>query len=369
MHFLRHNVRRVVVKIGTNTLTARGKAIHTERVDALCAQIAALREQQIEVVIVSSGAIGLGMGLLGLERRPMDLPDLQACAALGQPLLMALWQRGLQPHALQCAQVLLTREDVRGRARHVAVRDTLERLLKLGTIPVINENDTVSADEIKFGDNDVLSALTASLLRADLLVILSTIPGLIDRQGSGAVVPVVEEITPAIRAMAGGAESATSVGGMITKIDAAAIARESGCATFIGAGDDPAILLHLAAGRAQGTVFLPAQLPLDARKRWIAFFAQPCGALHIDAGASAAIQHQGRSLLAGGIVRCDGAFHEGDVVNIHNPDGRVVARGLSHFDAGTVRSLLGRKSAEIRALLPNETRPEVVHRNSLVLIF
>jgi glutamate 5-kinase len=368
MRFLRHNARRVVVKIGTNTLTAEGKAIHSGRVAALGEQIAALREHNLDVVVVSSGAIGLGMGVLGLRQRPTDLPSLQACAAIGQPLLMGTWRDALAGHGIVPAQVLLTRDDVQGRRRHIAVRDTIERLLQLGTVPIINENDTVSADEIRFGDNDVLSALTASLIRADLLVILTTASGLIDRPGDGRLVPLVEAITPAIRAMAGGTDSPTAVGGMISKIEAADIATQSGCGVFIGSGEDPVVLLHLADGRAEGTFFLPRQLPLDARKRWIAFFGRAAGDISIDAGAERALREKGGSLLAKGVTACSGSFAEAAVVNVRNPAGRIVARGLSAFSSEELRDVIGCTSAEIRARQPGRRRCEVIHRDSMVLM-
>ncbi|MCC5834541.1 MAG: glutamate 5-kinase [Opitutales bacterium] len=368
MQFLSHNVRRVVVKIGTNTLTANGGGIDISRIETLTRQIAHLRKQGIEVVVVSSGAIGLGMGQLGLKKRPTDLTGLQACAAIGQPLLVSTWLNALKSHQITGAEVLLTREDVRGRQRHVAIRDTLERLLKLGVVPIINENDTVSAAEIKFGDNDVLSALVSSLIQADLLVILSTIPGLIDFKGTGAVVPLIPEITPEIRAMAGGTDSPTAVGGMISKVDAAEIAIQSGCGVFIGDGAHPSLLIDLAAGEAEGTFFVPRKLPMAARKRWIAFFQRPAGSIRIDAGAEEAIRKDGSSLLAKGVVLVEGEFEEGAVVAIESSSGRLLARGLAGFASRDMVTVAGKGSDEIRKAFPQRRRCEVVHRNSLVLV-
>jgi glutamate 5-kinase len=368
MQFLSANARRVVIKLGTNTLTSHGKAIHTERVNAVCEQVSMLRSLGLEVIIVSSGAIGLGMGRLGLDKRPRELSSLQACAAIGQPLLMSTWLKGLDKFDIPGAEVLLTREDVRGRNRHMAIRNTLERLLKIGVVPIVNENDTVSAEEIKFGDNDILSALVASLLKADLLVLLSTIPGLIDREGSGEVVAVIPEITAEIRAMAGGAESQTSVGGMISKIEAASIATQSGCGVFIGHGDDPGILSKLAAGNASGSFFLPRKWPMAARKRWIAFFEKPAGFVTVDEGAEKALRNDGRSLLAKGLTAVTGEFEEGRVLGIRNSRGIVFARGITGYDSSALKMVIGQDTSEIRKIFPHKRRFEVVHRNGFVLI-
>ncbi|HSH09595.1 MAG TPA: glutamate 5-kinase, partial [Oceanipulchritudo sp.] len=264
MQFLEANARRVVVKIGTNSITGIGGALLTERIDSLCEQIGALKQQGFEVLVISSGSIGMGVGRLALPGRPSDLTSLQACAAVGQSRLMEAWQKSLDKQGITAAQILLTREDVRGRRRHLAIRSTLEQLLDWGVVPVVNENDTVSADEIKFGDNDVLSALVASLVKADLLVILSTIPGLMKDWGRGDLIPVVNEITDEIRAMAGGALNERSTGGMVTKIEAAKLATQSGCGVFIGSASEPGILEQINSGTAQGTFFVPQALSLAA---------------------------------------------------------------------------------------------------------
>ncbi len=368
MDFLRQNARRIVVKLGTHTLTHADGGLNEARIHGLCDQIASLRRRGIEVVVVSSGAIGLGVGSLGLARRPADLASLQACAAVGQTILMQTWREGFRRHGIGVAQVLLTHEDVRSRNRHLNCRNTLERLLQLGVVPVVNENDTVSAREIKFGDNDMLSALTASLTRADLLVILSTIPGLLDRTGDGSLVPVVEEITPAVEAMAGGSDNPLATGGMVSKIAAAKVATRSGTAVYIGDGSDPQILLHLVSGRSRGTFFVPVSLSLDAKRRWVAFFESPGGTLHVDAGAAEALRHGGGSLLAKGMKRVDGRFAQGAVVTIAGPDGAVIARGIAQFSADELRAVAGLDSDAIRARLPGCKRTEAVHRNTLVLL-
>lgn len=368
MQFLEANARRIVIKIGTHSLTGPRGRFQTERIRDLCGQIASLRNNGFEVILVSSGAVGMGVGQIGLAQRPTDLTGLQACAAIGQSRLMEAWQAALEEFDITAAQVLLTREDVRGRRRHLAVRNTLERLLSYKVVPVVNENDTVSADEIKFGDNDILSALVASLLKADLLVILSTIPGLMEDQGKGALIPVVEEINDEIRAMAGDSENEHATGGMITKIEAALLATRSGCGVFIGGAAEPDILGKIQNGTASGTFFMPQALSLAARKRWIAFFEKPSGSLHLDPGAVEAVCERHSSLLAKGIVACRGDFAEGAVVTLHGPADTLLGRGIVTYDAQALTSILGEDSREIQDRFPDRSRFEVVHRDSLVLI-
>jgi glutamate 5-kinase len=368
MQFLEANARRIVIKIGTHSLTGPRGSFQTERIRDLCAQVSGLRDKGIEVIVISSGAVGMGVGCLGLPNRPTDLTGLQACAAIGQSRLMEAWQAALGQFDITAAQVLLTREDVRGRRRHLAVRNTLERLLSYGVVPVINENDTVSADEIKFGDNDVLSALVASLLKADLLVMLSTIPGLMEQQGKGALIPVVEAITDDIREMAGDSESEHATGGMVSKIEAAQLATRSGCGVFIGNATEPDILNKIHDGNAPGTFFMPQALSLAARKRWIAFFEKPSGSVHLDQGAVEAVLERNSSLLAKGITGCEGDFEEGSVVTLHAPSGAILGRGIVAYDAHTLSGILGENSTVIQERLPGRSRFEVVHRDSLVLI-
>lgn len=368
MQFLSANARRVVIKIGTNTLAEKGRGIHLHRLRDYALQIAGLKQSGLEVIVVSSGAIGLGMEKLSLDRRPKDISTLQACAAIGQPLLMSCWLEALEEARITGAEVLLTREDVRGRRRHLSVRQTLDRLLKLGIVPVVNENDTVSADEIKFGDNDILSALVASLMRVDLLMMLSTIPGLMNRRAGGELVAIIPDIDANIRAMAGGAESQTSVGGMISKIEAAAIATQSGCGVFIGQGNQASIIAELASGNATGSFFLPHKLPISARKRWIAFFERPSGKVMIDSGAEKALREDGRSLLAKGVTAIEGEFAEGDVIAICDPRKKPFARGISGFSSGDLQEILGTGSEDIRKVFPHRRRFEVVHRNGFVLL-
>ena len=364
--------RRVVVKLGTGVVTTGLGELDTARVTSVCGQIAALRARGTEVIIVSSGAVGLGMGALGLARRPKDVSKKQACAAIGQSRLMQTWQAGFTPHGLTVAQLLLTHEDLRARDRYLGIKRCLHQLVAYGTVPVINENDTVSAAEIqailRFGDNDMLSAMVASLVQAQYLVILSTAPGLIDLKGTGEVVPVVERITPEIEAMAGGTTSETATGGMISKIAAARLATRAGCGVFVASGSESEILAKLFCGRGPGTFFVPNGLPLEARKRWLAYFQRPTGTLRVNPRAIPALREQGRSLLAVGVTGADGRFAAGEIVNIAGPDGLVFARGKTAFGHAEIPAVAGRRSAELQAAYPARRHLEVVHRNNLVLL-
>lgn len=362
------HARRVVVKLGTGVLTSGVGQLNTERIAGICAQVAELRRQGSEVLVVSSGAVGLGMGALKLAKRPKEVHKKQACAAIGQSRLMQLWQEGFEAHGITVAQVLLTHDDLRVRARYLGVKEALHQLIDYGTVPVINENDTVSAAEIKFGDNDTLSAMVASLVEASHLFILSTAPGLIDMKGTGKIVPVVDRITPEIEAMAGGTTSETAVGGMISKISAAKVATKAGCGVFIASGAEPEVLTRLLAGRAPGTFFVPSGLRMHAKQRWLAYFQRPHGTVQVDSNAARALRNGGCSLLAVGVTGAEGAFSAGEVVNISGPDGAVFARGKCTFDSSEFPDLAGLKSEAMRKRYPGLKRLEVVHRNDLVLL-
>lgn len=352
-----NKAKRIVIKLGTGVLTTGIGNLNTDRINTLCDQINTLREKGIEVILVSSGAVGLGMGKLELEKRPKDLASLQACAAVGQSILINNWQQGFDPHGLTVAQILLTREDLRARHRHNAVFSTVERLLAHGTVPIVNENDTVSASEIKFGDNDTLSALVASVTNADLLFILSNIPGLIDMEGTGAVVPHVEAITPEIEAMAQGTKHTTSVGGMISKLSAAKIAHRAGCGVLIGSGSDPELFNKLLSGESVGTYFVPSSEPIKSHKRWIAIQDETAGSITVDSGAVDALVKEGKSLLAAGILSSDGDFVEGDVVQICADDGNIIAHGITHYAIERLASDAGDLETSV-----------VIHRDQLVLL-
>jgi glutamate 5-kinase len=351
------SVSRIVVKLGTGVLTDSRKRIDPDQLEQIVAQIAALRRAGKEVVLVTSGAVGAGMGALGFESRPTDLAEKQACAAVGQPLLMAAYEKLFGVHGLVVAQVLLTHDDLEHHERHLNARNTLVTLLAQGAVPIINENDAVSFTEIKFGDNDKLSALVASLLPADLLVMLTTVNGVIKDFGTknAKTIPVIEKIDAGIQGLAGGTASETAVGGMKSKIEAAKIVVRSGIPLVIASGKNKNALAQILDGQDEGTLFVARPNRLQGRKRWIAFFHHPKGTLFVDNGAKLALREKGKSLLPPGVTRCEGEFAAGDVVRIRDLDGMEFARGIARFDSGAVRE---RK-------LPKE---ELVHRDDLVIL-
>jgi glutamate 5-kinase len=362
------NAKRIVIKLGTGVLTTGIGDLDTARIDVLCAQVNTLRKRGIQVIIVSSGAVGLGMGKLSLKERPKDIATRQACAAVGQTILINTWQQSFDPHGLTVAQILLTREDLRARHRHNAVFNTIECLLSQGAVPIVNENDTVSAREIKFGDNDTLSALVASVTKADQLFILSNIPGLIDMKGSGNVVPYVEKMTPEIEAMAQGTEHTTSVGGMISKLSAAKIAHRAGCGVTIGSGEDCHLFNKLLAGESVGTYFEPSPDPIKSNKRWIAIQDHTFGTITVDAGAATAILHNGKSLLSAGITDSFGEFKVGDIIRIRTDDGTMIAHGIAALSAADLSAIMGLNPAAIKAAHPELHSSVIIHRDHLVLL-
>lgn len=351
------NISRVVVKVGTGVLTDARKQPDLAQMEQLAAQLAAQRQAGREVVLVTSGAVGAGMGALGFEKRPATLEELQACAAVGQSRLMATYEKLFSRFELTVGQVLLTHDDLEHHERHLNARHTLVTLLRHGVIPIINENDAVSITELKFGDNDKLSALVASLLPADLLVILTTVDGVVQDFGTpqARLLSTVDKVDERIEKMAGGTSSATAVGGMSSKIQAAKIVVRAGIPLVIASGRKKTILRRIVDGEEEGTLFVPQPNKLKGRKRWIAFFHHPKGTVTVDEGARKALREGGKSLLPPGIKACDGRFAVGDVVRICDPDGTEFARGLSRFS-----------SADIQA--GGLGRTEVIHRDDLVVL-
>jgi glutamate 5-kinase len=351
------NITRIVVKLGTGVLTDSRKQPDLAQMGRLVSQVANQRKSGKEVVLVSSGAVGAGMGALGHDRRPGDLAELQACAAVGQLRLMAIYEKLFAQFDLHVAQVLLTHDDLEHHERHLNARNTLVTLLRHGVVPIINENDAVSFTEIKFGDNDKLSALVASLLPADLLVILTTVDGVLENFGKAnpKPIPTIERIDSAIEQLAGGTTSATAVGGMASKVQAAKIVVRSGIPLVIASGRKAHSLARVVAGEQEGTLFVPQPNKLQGRKRWIAFFHHPKGALFVDDGAKKALREGGKSLLPPGVARCEGDFAPGEVVRICDLNGTEFARGIAGFGAADI------KSRQLR-------RVEVVHRDNLVIL-
>ncbi len=362
--------RRLVVKIGSALLVEEESgAIRRTWLDALADDVAALKTDGRDVLLVSSGAIAVGRRHLGLAAGSLKLEEKQAAAATGQIRLAHAYQESLARHGITVAQVLLTLGDTEERRRHLNARSTLAALLRLGTVPVINENDTVATAEIRFGDNDRLAARVAAMISADTLVLLSDIDGLYTadpRKDPGArLIPEVRELTPEIEGMAGEAPPGYSSGGMVTKLVAARIALGAGCRMAIANGRVLNPLSRLAEGAACSW-FLPSATPLTARKRWIAGALQPQGFITVDSGALRALK-AGKSLLPAGIVRVEGSFDRGDAVVVADLAGREVGRGLSAYSAADARAILGHKSGEIEALLGYRGRDEMIHRDDLVL--
>ncbi len=363
--------RRLIVKIGSALLVDEASGdIRRSWLEALVDDIARCRARGQEVLIVSSGAIAVGRRHLGLTDRALKLEEKQAAAATGQIRLAHAYQEALARHGLTVAQILLTPDDTEERRRHLNARATLEQLLALGAVPVINEHDTVATAEIRFGDNDRLAARVAQMISADTLVLLSDIDGLYTadpRKDAGAAhVAELHEITPEIEAMAGAAPAGYSSGGMITKLAAARIALAAGCRMAIARGDGLHPLAAIEAG-ARCTWFLAAAEPRTARKRWIAGMLNPLGALSVDDGAEAALR-RGGSLLPAGVVAVEGSFERGDAVAVRNAGGREVARGLSAYSSADARAIAGHKSGEIEAILGYRGRQEMIHRDDLVVI-
>lgn len=362
--------RRIVVKIGSALLVDKTTGdIHWAWLESLAADVARLMKDGREVLLVSSGAIALGRGRLGLPRRPLALEQSQAAAAVGQIALARAYSEILGAHGYIAAQVLLTLDDTEDRRRYLNARATLATLLERRAIPIINENDTVATTEIRYGDNDRLAARVATMIGADCLVLLSDIDGLYtappNQDPDARLIPVVERITPEIEAMAGGAGSELSRGGMKTKIDAGKIATDGGTAMVITLGKRLSPLSAISAGE-KATWFLPAADPVQARKKWIAGSLDARGLVRIDAGAARALR-SGKSLLPAGCTAVEGAFERGDTVRVVGPEGEDLAVGLIAFDAADARAILGRKTQEIEDILGYTGRKEMFHRDHLVM--
>jgi len=364
--------RRWVVKIGSALLTNDGRGLDGASIDGWVDQIATLRQQGVELVLVSSGAVAEGMSRLGWQRRPHALHALQAAAAVGQMGLVQRYESRFQTHGMHTAQILLTHDDLASRVRYLNARSTLRTLLGLQVVPVVNENDTVVTDEIRFGDNDTLGALVANLVEADLLVILTDQRGMFDRDPrhhhDAQLLSEMAASDPTLDAMAGGSGGALGRGGMLTKVRAARLAARSGSATVIVGGREPDVLLRLRAGEALGTLLLPDQAPQAARKQWLAGHLQIRGRLVLDAGAVAVVRGSGRSLLAVGVIAVEGEFERGEMVACLDQSGCEVARGLVNYSAAETRRIRGRPSGEIEQLLGYVDESELIHRDNLVVL-
>jgi len=363
--------RRWVIKIGSSLLTNDGRGLATDAIEGWVEQVVALKKTGREMLLVSSGAVAEGMTRLGWTRRPHALHELQAAAAVGQMGLIQAYESRFQRYGLHTAQVLLTHDDLANRQRYLNARSTLRSLLGLNVIPVVNENDTVTTDEIRFGDNDTLAALVANLVEADLLVLLTDQAGMYESDPranpDAALVPEAQAGDPALETMASGSGSALGRGGMLTKVRAAALAARSGTLTVITNGQEPDVLQRIAADEAVGTRLYPARVPLAARKQWLAGQLQVKGHLTVDEGAMNVLRSAGRSLLPVGVTRVEGRFERGDLVVCRGPDGNEIARGLVNYNAADSSRIIGQPSQRIEAILGYVDEPELIHRDNLVL--
>ena len=360
--------KRIVIKIGSALLVDRKSGLKKAWLDAICEDIAQLRKAGVEVLVVSSGAIAMGRTVLDLPSGILKLEESQAAAAVGQIALARAWTESLSFHSIVAGQILLTLGDTEERRRYLNGRETMNQLLKLGAVPIINENDTVATTEIRYGDNDRLAARVATMVGADLLILLSDIDGLYTApphlDPDAKLIEEIPAITPEIDAMAGGPASELSRGGMRTKIDAGKIATGAGCAMIIASGKPEHPLRAIEDG-ARCSLFAASGTPVTARKTWIAGQLQPAGSLHVDAGAVTALA-TGKSLLPAGVRSVVGQFERGDTVAIIGPEGREIARGLASYDAVEARQITGRKSGEIEAILGYAGRAAMVHRDDMV---
>ena len=365
------NARRIVVKVGSSLVTNEGRGLDADAIGAWCEQLAALVRDGREVIMVSSGAIAEGMKRLGWPVRPKGIHELQAAAAVGQMGLAQVYETKLRENGIGSAQVLLTHADLADRERYLNARSTLLTLLALGVVPVINENDTVVNDEIKFGDNDTLGALVANLVEADALIILTDQKGLFTadprKDPTAQFVHVGKAGDAALEAMAGGAGSSIGSGGMITKILAAKRAAGSGASTVIAWGREPAALLRLSQGEAIGTLLVAQTQKNQARKQWMADHLQMRGAVTVDAGAAAKVTGEGKSLLPIGMTGVQGDFSRGDVIAVKDPAGQEIARGLANYSSAEARLICRKSSSEFEKLLGYTGEPEMLHRTNLVL--
>ncbi len=365
-------MKRLVVKIGSNIIAGTKEGLETKRIYAIAKDIAGLTEREFEVVVVSSGAIAAGMKKLKLKERPKDVKLKQASAAVGQSSLMWAYERSFNEFNKKVAQVLLTRDDFSDRKRYINSKNTLETLLSYGVIPIVNENDTVATDEIKFGDNDNLASLVASLVEAERLIILSDVDGLYTEDPKthpdSKLIEYVEEITPELEAKAKGPGSMFGIGGMYSKLLAAKTALSHGITVHIVNGRKGGLLCFLMSGKQFGTIFKPREGKLSLRKGWIAYSSRAKGNIILDDGAVKAIIQGGKSLLPSGIISVEGDFDIGDAVNCLDSKGNRVAKGLTNYSCSEIQKIKGKKTSEIEKVLGYKYSDEVLHRDNLALL-
>jgi glutamate 5-kinase len=364
--------KKIVIKIGTNLLADKEKGINLERINNIARSVSLIQSLGKHVVIVSSGAIGAGVAALNLKKRPKSIPEKQAAAAIGQPLLMEAYENAFREQGCTIAQILLTKDDFVSRPRYLNAKNTFSVLFEKGVVPIINENDTVAVEEIKLGDNDNLSAMVANLVEADLLIILSDINGLYSddptRNHKAELIPVVEKVNAQIEKLAKTSNTELSTGGMITKIQAAKRCVLSGIAVIITNGKNPKVLTEIFSGDFKGTLFLPADKKMNVRKKWIGFVSHPKGFLVVDDGAKNALLKKNKSLLPSGILEVHGEFKTNDTISVRSESNFEIARGVSGFSSTDLIKIKGRNTDEIEKILGHKLRDEVIHKDNLVLI-
>jgi len=369
---LLHARNTIVIKIGTNLLTDALKGINRARIAGIARDVAHLQSLGNRVALVSSGAIGAGVAALHLKKRPRTIPEQQATAAIGQPILMGAYEAAFRKQGRTVAQILLTKDDFVNRTRYVNARNTIRVLFDKGVVPIINENDSVAVDEIKLGDNDNLSALVANLLEGDLLIILSDVDGLYSddptHNSKAELIPVIEKITADIEKLAKKTRGELSTGGMITKIQAAKRCASSGIAMIITNGNNPRALRDVFSGDCKGTLFLPGGTRLNVRKKWIGFVSHARGSVSVDDGARTALLEKHKSLLPSGILEISGEFRANDTITVRDTEGHEIARGVTHYSSADLGRIRGRKSGEIATILGRPSRDEVIHKDNLVII-
>ena len=363
---------RIVVKVGTSTLTHANGKLNYSRIEYLVRELADAVNSGKQILLVSSGAVGAGMDRLGWKEKPKTIPAKQAAAAVGQGILMHTYEKLFGEYGQIVAQVLLTREDSVNRKRYANSRNTLLTLLEIGVIPIINENDAVAIDELKIGDNDTLSANVAAIVDADLLIILSDVDGVYtanpQKDPGARLIEEISEVTPEVEAICGGAGTMRGTGGMLTKMAAARMAMNSGIVMVIASGAKDGVVQSVLAGNQVGTLFPPRQNRLQFRKRWLAFGARIKGRLIVDRGCAQALQNSGSSLLAAGVKSVEGSFEQGNTVSIVNQDGWEIARGLANYNAADAVKIMGAHTHEIAGILGHKPYDEVVHRDNMVLL-
>lgn len=359
--------KRVVIKIGTKVLTTKERALDADQIESIARQISGIRDKGIEAVLVTSGAIGAGMSLLNMKKRPAALTELQATAAVGQNHLMSLYSGYFREEGYLSGQMLLTQEDFNDRKRYLNIKHTINAVLKYKAIPVINENDTVATEEIKCGDNDRLSSLVADLCEADLLIILSDVDGLLDEQRK--VIRYVHEITPKIMKLGGKSRCDMGTGGMATKLEASRSAMKAGIDCVIANGREKNVLYRIVIqGESIGTTFKSAKVKNIARKRWIAYSSMPKGSVMVDDGAKRALLEKDKSLLASGILNVEGIFGSGDVITITDKELGEIARGITNYSSEDISKIKGLKSARFKSVLGYKRADEVVHKDDLAIL-